>query len=164
METIYFDRLGELKRTKNELEKHLKVSISIQGKRVTINGNAFEEFEALAVLEAINFGFSAQTALMLKEEDIVFRKLPIKNFTRRKDLETVRARVIGTQGRTKRTIESLADCQVIVRGNEVGLICPAEEVEYVITGMTNLIRGSKQANIYKFLERINAARKNKNKE
>ncbi|HLC54593.1 MAG TPA: hypothetical protein VJK07_03110 [Candidatus Nanoarchaeia archaeon] len=164
METIYFDRLGELKRTKDELEKRLKVSISIQGKRVTINGGAFEEFEALTILEAMNFGFSAKIALMLKDEDIVFRKLPIKNFTRRKDLETVKARVIGTQGRTKRTIENLADCQVIVKGNEVGLICPAEEIDYVLTGMTNLIRGSKQANIYKFLERINAARKNKNKE
>lgn len=164
METIYFDRLGELKRTKDELEKRLKVSISIQGKRVTINGGAFEEFEALTILEAMNFGFSAKIALMLKDEDIIFRKLPIKNFTRRKDLETVKARVIGTQGRTKRTIENLADCQVIVKGNEVGLICPAEEIDYVLTGMTNLIRGSKQANIYKFLERINAARKNKNKE
>ena len=124
METIYFDRLGELKRTKDELEKRLKVSISIQGKRVTINGGAFEEFEALTILEAMNFGFSAKIALMLKD----------------------------------------ADCQVIVKGNEVGLICPAEEIDYVLTGMTNLIRGSKQANIYKFLERINAARKNKNKE
>ena len=164
METLYFDRLGELRRTKNELERRLKVSISIEGKKVTINGNAFEEFEALTVLEAMNFGFSAQTALMLKDDDTVFRIIPIKNFTRRKDLETVKARIIGTQGRTKRTIENLADCQVIVKGNEVGLICPAEEIDYVITGMTNLIRGSKQANVYKFLEKINAAKKDKNKE
>lgn len=164
METIFFDRLGELKRTKKELEKRLKVSIAIEGRRVTINGNAFEEFEALQVLEAMNFGFSAQTALMLKDEDIVFRVVHIKDFTRRKDLETVKARIIGTQGRTKRTIENLADCEVAIKGNEVGLICPAEEMDYVITGLTNLIRGSKQANVYKFLERINAARKNKNKE
>jgi rRNA processing protein Krr1/Pno1 len=52
----------------------------------------------------------------------------------------------------------------MIKGNEVGLICPAEEIDYVITGMTNLIRGSKQANVYKFLERINTSRKNKNKE
>ena len=164
METIFFDRLGELRRTKNELEKRLKVSISIEGKKVTIRGNTFEEFEALNVLEAMNFGFSAQTALMLKDDDIIFQKLPIKNFTRRKDLETVKARIIGTQGRTKRTIENLAECEVVVKGNEVGIICPAEEIDYVVTGMANLIRGSKQSNVYKFLERINTARKNKNKE
>jgi ribosomal RNA assembly protein len=164
METIFFDRLTELKRTHDELEKRLKVTITIEGKRVIIRGNTFEEYEALTVLEAMNFGFSAQTALMLKDEDIVFRRIHIKDFTNRKDLETVKARIIGTQGRTKRTIENLANCEVMIKGNEVGLICPAEEIDYVITGMTNLIRGSKQANVYKFLERINTARKNKNKE
>jgi ribosomal RNA assembly protein len=164
METIFFDRLAELKRTHNELEKRLKVTITIEGKKVTIRGNTFEEYEALTILEAMNFGFSAQTALMLKDEDIVFRRIHIKDFTNRKDLETVKARIIGTQGRTKRTIENLANCEVMIKGNEVGLICPAEEIDYVITGMTNLIRGSKQANVYKFLERINTSRKNKNKE
>lgn len=164
METIYFDRLTELKRTHDELEKRLKVTITIEGRKVTIKGNTFEEYEALTILEAMNFGFSAQTALMLKDEDIVFRIIHIKDFTNRKDLETVKARIIGTQGRTKRTIENLANCEVMIKGNEVGLICPAEEIDYVITGMTNLIRGSKQANVYKFLERINTSRKNKNKE
>lgn len=164
METIFFDRLTELKRTHDELEKRLKVTITIEGKRVTIRGNTFEEYEALTILEAMNFGFSAQTALMLKDEDIVFRRIHIKDFTNRKDLETVKARIIGTQGRTKRTIENLANCEVMIKGNEVGLICPAEEIDYVITGMTNLIRGSKQANVYKFLERINTSRKKKNKE
>ncbi len=163
METIIFDRLGEIKKHRSTLEKKLKVSITIQGRQVKFEGDSFDEYEASLVLDAINFGYSAETALILKEEDVVFHKLSIKDFTRRKNRKDVRARLIGTQGRTKRTIENLADARIIIKDNEIGLICPAEEVDYAITAITNLIRGSKQSNVYNFLERINASKKGLNK-
>ncbi len=162
METIFFKRLSELKRNKAELERRLKVKIEIIGKKVTMEGATVDEYEASIVLDAINFGFPTQTALLLKEEDVLFRKINIKSVTRRKDLEVVKSRVIGTQGSTKNTIEEIADCQVVVNGNEVGIIGEAAEIEYALTALTNLIRGSKQANVYKFLERINTRKKNNN--
>jgi len=159
METTIFDRLGEIKKEKTFLEKKLNVKIVIQGKQVVIEGAPLDEYEASLVLDAINFGFPARTAATLKEEDVVFHKLNIKDFTRRRNIEIVRSRIIGTQGRTKQTIENLADCKIIVRDNEIGVICAADEIDYAITGITNLIRGSKQANVYRFLERINANRR-----
>ncbi len=164
METLIFDNTSELRRERAFLEEKLKVKITIQGKKVTFEGESLDEYEATAVLEAINLGYSARIAILLIDEDFIFRKLNIKDFTRRKDLETVKARVIGTHGRTKRTMENLADCSIVIKNNDVGIIGPAAEVEYTITAMANLIRGSKQSNVYKFLERINTQKKKQREE
>ncbi len=159
METLFVKRTRELLNEKEKLEKRLGVTIDIKGKKVTIDGPALEEYEAEMVFDAFGFGFPLDVALMLKNEDMIFKRLSIKDFTRRVDMEVVKSRLIGTQGRTKRTIENIADCYIRVQDNEVGIIGSAEEVEYTITAITNLIRGSKQSNVYRFLERINTQKK-----
>lgn len=159
MEIIFVPLVEEAKKEKAFLEKKLKVKITFNGKKVILEGNSLDEYEAKIVFEAIAFGYDSRTAVLLKDEEFAFRRMSIRDFTRRKDLEVVKARVIGTQGRTKKTLENLADCKIIVRENEVGIIASAEEIEYVLTALSNLIRGSKQSNVYKFLERINTQKK-----
>lgn len=159
MEALIFDKLSEIRRERSSLEKQLRVKIRIVGNEVLIDGSSFEEYEAFIVLEAIQFGFSAKKALLLRDEQNVFRKILIKNFTKRKNLEEVRGRIIGRDGKTKKTIENISNCHLIIKGNEVGIIGPAEAIEETTTAITNLIRGSKQANIYRYLERMNAERK-----
>ncbi len=161
METIIFDSVRELKKDKDMLERKLKVNITITGRKVVFDGTALDEYEASSVLEAINFGFSAGTALLLKDPDIVFKKVNIKKFTRRKNLRDVRARVIGTYGQTKNTLEDITGCHLIVKDdrNSVGVIGFADAVDRAVTALANLIRGSKQANVYKYLETINRKKK-----
>lgn len=159
METVYCEHIGEIKKEKAFLEKKLGVKLQINGRQVTIEATPYEEYEASLILEAISFGYPAKTAMLLKDEELVFRIIPIKNFTRRKDMEVVKGRLIGTEGKTKKTIERIADCKIIIRDNEVGIFAPADEIDYIITAVTSIIRGSKQSNIYKFLEKINADRK-----
>ncbi len=159
METIYFEKISELKKNKKELEKKLNIVITIKGKTATIQGSPFNEYEASLILDAISLGFSAKKALQLADEQFIFRKLPVKNFTKRKNLHEVRARIIGKQGKTKRTIEEISGCNIIIKDNTIGLIGPSESIETATTALTNLIRGSKQANVYRYLERMNAERK-----
>jgi len=159
METIYFEKISELRRTKSKLEKDLNVKITLTGKRVSIKGPALEEYEALQVLEAMNFGFSAEKALEIKEPDIAFRVIHIRDFTRRKNLKDVKARIIGKQGKTKKTIEGITSSYIIIKENRVGVIGSTESIEAAITGITNVIKGSKQSNVYRYLEKINRGRK-----
>ena len=156
METLFFEKTGSIKREKAELEKELGVKITIQGRKITLEGNPMDEYEAGIILDAISFGFKVKIALTLLDEDKIFRKLPMKNFTRRKNLKEVRARVIGTEGKTRRTIENIASCDVVINDNTVGVIGSAESIENATTALSNLIKGSKQANVYRFLERMNA--------
>ncbi len=159
METIIFSKTSELRRAQAELEKKLGVSITIKGRKVEIEGEPIKEYEASLVLDAINFGFSAQKALLLKDEDMAFRKIPIKNFTRRKNLMDVKARIIGTKGQTLRTIKEISGCHLELRDNTVGIIGPTLSIEEATTALTNLIKGSKQANVYRYLEQINKTKK-----
>ena len=160
MEQFIFDKTAEIRRNKQELESKLKVSISIAGRKVTIEGEAMDEYEASIILEAMDIGFSAKKALILKDPDMTFRRLNIKKFSKPQRRSDVRARIIGTEGKTKRTIENIGSCDIVVKGNEIGIICPAETVEETTTAVKNLIKGSKQGNVYAFMEKMNRERKN----
>ncbi len=161
MEQVNLENSRKIKQNKEELEKKLNVRIAIKGKQAEIEGNPVDEYGTVIIIEAMEFGFPLKDAMRLTDENIVFRKLPIKQFTKRKNLEEIRGRIIGTEGKTKRTIEEVSGCAVAVHNNHVGIIGPAENIEEATTAITNLIRGSKQANVYRFLERMNAAKKEK---
>lgn len=163
METFFCKRASEVEKEREHLEKKLDIRLNIRGKKITFEGSAFEEYEASLVFEAFNFGFPLDVALMLKDEDMTFKRLSIKDFTRRTNMEVIKSRLIGSQGRTRKTLENIADCHIRIQDNEVGIIGSADEVEYTITAIANLIRGSKQANVYKFLERINTQKKEQKK-
>jgi len=153
MEIIPAERLAEIKREKSFLEDKLKVTIKPRKKAVEIDGDPLDEYEASIVIEAIGFGFPARLAIMIKEEDILFRKLNIKDFSRRKNMKEVRSRVIGTRRSTLDTIEEISGCKIRLKNNELGIIGNAEDIETAIQGLINLVRGSKQSNVYRFLER-----------
>src|SRR3989338_4273634 len=124
-----------------------------------MEGEDIKEYEATRVLEAMGLGFSAHKALKLLEQDTLFRKINIKEFTRRKDLRDVKSRVIGKEGKTKATIENLTDCEIVISENSVGIIGEALSIDEAVTAIKNIIRGTKQANAYKYLEKMNAIRK-----
>ncbi len=159
METIDIERMKELLRTKEVLEEKLRVNISIKGKTVTIEGSTADEFQALQILEAIDLGFSTRKAMSIMDEEIVYRKINIKDYTRRKNLHEVRARVIGTKGKTKRVIEEISGCKIVLKENTLGIIGPYDSIDAATTALKNIIRGSKQSNVYNYLETLNRVEK-----
>ena len=159
MREIIFVNTVELKRTKEELKEKLNVEITLEGKKVTVRGDSLDEYEAGIVLDAMSLGFSAAKALDLKDESKIFRVLNIKSISRKSNLKEVRARVIGSKGRTKKTMEDISGCDIIIRDNDVGIIADAEVIDEVVTAVSNLIRGTKQANTYRYLEKMNAKKK-----
>ena len=100
MQEIYVENLKEVLRSKFRLQKELEIKLTNKGKNVFVNGPANKEFIAIEVLEAIILGFSADRALELTQDGFMLQTVHIKDITKRHDLERVRARIIGTQGRT----------------------------------------------------------------
>ena len=150
---IYLRSLSELRRSQNKLEKEIGIKISHIGKNVFIEGEAQNEFLGLSILEAINLGFSAEKALLLKDENMILHILDIKTITKRKDLRTVRGRVIGSLGKTKENIENLSDCLISIHDNNIGIIGEIGCIDEAIIALTSIVQGSKQGNIYARLER-----------
>lgn len=160
MQTFYIEKIADVKSHLAELERKLNVKIVVKGKQVVIDSpDGMAEYEAETIFDAIQFGFSVERALLLTDPEILFRKVPIKDFTRRKDMEEVRGRLIGSQGRTRNTIEQTADCEIMISDTAVGIIGRAEAIEKATIAVQNLIKGSKQSNVYRFLERMNTEKK-----
>lgn len=153
MQEIYVENLKEVIRSKSRLQKELEIKLTNKGKNVFVDGDPEKEFTAIEVLEAINAGFSADKALDLKQDNFMLQTVHIKDITKRNDLERVRARIIGSGGRTLKTLSNLTNCELAINGNEIGIIGPAEEMEDAVQSVESLIHGSKQGNVYGRLER-----------
>ena len=153
MQEIYIEQVGRVTNHKKQLEKSLDVIITNKGKNIFVKGEADNEYTAMQVLEALKLGFSVERALALKDEEIILQTLHIKDITKRNDLETVRSRIIGSEGRTLRTLNNLTNCAISLEDNQVGIIGYADEIEEAIQGITSIIQGSKQSNVYSRLEK-----------
>jgi len=145
--------IGKIKANKSLLEKKLKIRIIISGRRVDIEGKSFDIFVAERVLEAINKNFPIDISLLLLDEDFVLEEIPIKEFTRKKDLSLVRARILGKKGRTIEVISELSDCYITLTENTVAILGPAEKIKDAEHALKSLISGAKQSKVYGYLEK-----------
>ncbi|MEK6859213.1 MAG: KH domain-containing protein [Nanoarchaeota archaeon] len=150
---IYIENIMEVLKNKNRIQKELNVKITNKGKLVFIDGQGEKEYLALKVLEAVNLGFSVDKSLLLKDEEIILQTLNIKNITKRNDLERVRARIIGTHGKTIANLSKLTDCHLSLNNNQVGIIGNINNIEEAMIALRILIQGSKQGNVYARLEK-----------
>ena len=153
MQEIYVENIREVIRGKKLIQKELDVKITNKGKNVFVDGDADDEYIALEVLEAVNAGFSIDSALVINEEGMMLQRVHIKDITKREDLDRVRARIIGKKGKTLATLGNLTNCRVSLQDNEIGLIGEAETMDDAVQAVTSLIQGSKQGNVYSRLER-----------
>jgi rRNA processing protein Krr1/Pno1 len=153
MQEIYSEEVGKIMQSKERLETELDVVISSKGKLVFVDGEADKEYIALHVLEAVNLKFSIDKALLLKTEDMILQTVRIKDITKRKDIERIRARIIGVQGKTLKTLNNLTDCEFSLRDNDVGVIGTSDSIEEGKQAIISLIHGSKQGNVYARIEK-----------
>lgn len=158
MEIFYIKKIQDVKKNLRELEKKLDVKIKISKNQITLEGQTVNEFDASHVFEAIAFGFSVKKAILLKNEEYQFRTIRIKEHTKR-NLAEIKSRLIGKNGKTRRIFADTSGCELLISESEVGIIGPTEDVQNVETAIINLIKGSKQTNMYRFLEKQNQLKK-----
>jgi KH domain-containing protein len=153
MKKLVLEKVGNIVKNKEKVKEVLGVDISHRGKELYIEGEPLEEYEAETVIRALDLGFTPEVALLIKERELALDILSIKDFTKRKDMASIKARIIGTKGKTLKTLTELTDCFFAVSNNEVGIIGHPEQMKLAQEAVASLIRGSKQANVYKFLEK-----------
>ena len=154
--TLTLENPRKVKKAVPVIEKKIKIKISVKGDKANLKGEELNEFIVAKILRAVDFGFDVEDALLLKKEDYCLEFINIKEHTRRKRLGEVRGRVIGTEGKAKKTIEELTGGVVVIHDNEVGLIVDSEHLEAACQAICSLIQGSKHGNVFSYLERQNA--------
>ncbi len=153
MKTLYVRNIRAVSENLAILQKKIKVGIEIAKNQVNVLGKEENIYDAEKVFGALDAGFSVDTALLLIDPDYLFDTMNVRDFTRRKNLEEIRARIIGTEGKTKKLMEKLSDSFIKLKENTVYIICLAEDLRDTKTAIEKLIRGSAQGKVYGFLER-----------
>lgn len=153
MKKIFLDETKNLRKNEKRIEDELNVKITIDKNEISIEGNAEDEFLTEKIIDALDFGFPIANALLIKNEEFLFETLNIKDYTKKKDLKTIRARIIGREGKTLRTLTTLTNCFFEIKENSVGIIGAPESIETAQNAIISIIKGSKQANVYDYLEK-----------
>jgi ribosomal RNA assembly protein len=113
--------------------------------------------KARDIVQAVGRGFSEERAFRLLDDDAYIEILDIKDFARSKGrVAQVRARLIGTRGKTRRIIEELTGVDVSVWGHTVAMIGGSFEMAIAREAVIMLLRGSEHRTVYRFLERKRA--------
>ncbi len=153
MRKLIVEKLPRIIKNKKKLEEILDVSISHRGKEIYIEGEGEEEYFAEKVIDALDFGFSFSDAVELKKQGLKLIIINIKDHAKKKDLKTIRGRIIGTKGKALKTISNISDCSLEIKRNKIGIIGHEENVEKAREAIISLIKGSKHSNVFSFLER-----------
>jgi ribosomal RNA assembly protein len=153
MRSILVSNMKKIKRAVPAIENRVKVHIGFGKNRISVKGNELNEYLVEQIVQAIDFGFDIDDALLLLNQEFVLEFIDVKEHTRRKNLRDVRSRIIGTEGRAKRTIEKLTGAAIVISDNRIGVIVDADHLSATIQGIEGLISGSKHGNVFGFLER-----------
>jgi ribosomal RNA assembly protein len=158
------DRVGVLIGKKGEvkqvIEKRTGVLLDVDsetGEITVYNEKATDPILALKVLDiikAIGRGFSPERALQLFDENVYLRGFDIRDYVGKnsKHVRRLRARIIGSKGKTRRLIEELTNTGISIMGNTIYVIGPLEELGMAETAIDMLLSGSEHATVYRFLE------------
>jgi len=153
MRKILSEKIARIIRNKKKLKEGLDIEIKNRGKEIFIKGNAEDEYTMEKIIEALNFDFPIEIVMLIKKENFSFEILNIKDHTKRKDLKSIRARIIGKSGRTLKTLNELTKCYFELEGNNIGIIGDSEYMKNAEEAVIAIIKGAKQSNVYSFLEK-----------
>lgn len=145
------DRIRVVKdsKTVKKLESSIKIKLSFEENSVMIEGEGLDLLQAKSIVKAIGRGFSPEKAFRLLNEEEVLEIIEITDND--KKLKIIKARLIGTNGKTRKMIENFSGCSVSVYGKTVSMIGKFDQMNIAREAIKMIIRGSKHSKVYGFL-------------
>jgi ribosomal RNA assembly protein len=149
--------IGQKGVTKRIVERETSTKLDIdseEGDVVVSGSDALKLFVAREVVTAIGRGFNPDIALKLLKVDYVFELINLSDIARNKnDMSRLKGRVIGQEGKSRRVLEELTECEICVYGKTIGLIGPVEMIGLGRKSIEMLLQGAMHASVFKFLEK-----------
>jgi len=151
---VFIGNKGQMKKQlKDELSVNLEID-SQEGDVLAKSKDSLKLYIAKDVLKAIARGFNPEVAMLLLKPENSFDMLDISEFaTSKNSLHRLKGRVIGFQGKSWKTIETLTECYLAVYGKTICVIGELERVSVARRAIEALLSGSQHAAVYKWLER-----------
>lgn len=152
--------IGPSGKVRKQLEESTGVRLEIDSEEgeVTVDTTGAEDpalgLAAADVVQAIGRGFSPERALRLLQEGMRLEVFDIRDFVGKsqEQVRRMRARLIGTKGKTRRIFEELTGVSMSIYGNTVALIGDLLPLDVARRGVEMLLQGSEHAAVYGYLE------------
>lgn len=150
---VLIGKKGEVKR---ELENLTKTKIQVDSKEgdVVITGkDPLNLFALKEVIKAIGRGFNPEVATLLMKQDYMLELISLSEYAKgARDMARLKGRVIGQDGKGRKTIENLTETKICVYGKTVGIIGDVDKVPMARRAVESLLGGSRHATVFKWLE------------
>lgn len=161
------DRIGALigpeGEAKQRLEERLQVMLEIDSQTGDVAMSLDKDvqdpsllFKAKDYVLAVGRGFSPDRAnKLLQDEENMLMIIDLREIFGRSDsdIQRVKGRIIGTEGKTRKIIEELSEALISVYGHTISIIGGVEQSEIAREAVNMLLKGSQHATVYKFLQR-----------
>src|SRR5918911_3911421 len=154
--------IGKNGKIKGEIQEKGNVMIEIDsetGDAVISSGSKepptnMEPFKAVEIVSAISKGFSPRRAYRLLEEEETFQLIDLRDYAGKSSnsMERIKGRIIGEEGKSRKTIEDLSGAYISVYGHTVGLIGKFEEIKIASDAVTMLSKGKSHKTVYNMLQ------------
>ncbi|MFH0870174.1 MAG: KH domain-containing protein [archaeon] len=149
--------IGVKGKDKRELEEYASAKIMVDSKEgdVTIAGfDAIKLYGLREVVKAISRGFSPEVARLLMKPDYMLEIINLRDYgmDSPNKLIRIRSRLIGTEGKARKTMESLTNTSISVYGKTIGILGECSEVANAMRAVEMIIQGSMHATVFKWLE------------
>ncbi len=149
--------IGKNGETKRMIEEATGIELDIdshEGDVRLVGDDALTLYTAREIVKAIGRGFNPDLAMMLLKQDMTLEIINVGDFVKSKgQLMRLRGRVIGTEGKSRKTVEDLTETNISVYGKTISILGSVERVELARRAVESLLSGSMHSNVYKMLEK-----------
>jgi len=150
--------IGEKGISKKKLEKQTNTKIKISSKdgRVLIDGeDSLNVMVVKEVIKAIGRGFNPKIAIKLLNEEFMFDILKLQDYSgsSKKQEIRIKSRVIGSDGKARKTIERFTNTDICIFGKTIGIIGYVEDVSLARKALDKLLKGSPHGKVYGWIKR-----------
>jgi ribosomal RNA assembly protein len=152
--------IGKAGATKKDLEGKTNTTITVDSKEGTVkvegtDDNAVPLLRAVEVINAVNRGFSPERAFeLLEDEDLLLEVIDLSSLAdNTRQLDRLRGRIIGRDGRAREQIENMTDTEISVLGKTVAIIGYPEQLKVARSAVDMLIEGVPHENVFAFLDK-----------
>lgn len=147
--------------TRKQIEKKTEIPLSINSQtgEIIIDDHEAKDpfmiFKVENIVKAIGRGFSPENALKLLDDDFDFFIFDIHDYVKKTPahVHRVKARIIGTNGKTKKVLEDITGSKISIYGHTIAIICHLIDMDIVKKAIDKLLKGSKHATVYRFVEK-----------
>jgi ribosomal RNA assembly protein len=165
-EKIPVERVGVLLanngRVKKEIEEKTKTIITVDPQTGSVviepafpNTSALDLIRAQNIVKAIGYGFSPERAFRLLDEDQILEVIDVRQYVGDKPnhIKRVLGRIIGEEGKARKTLEELTGTYISVYEPHVAIIGDYETANIAKRAVEMLIEGRTHSTVYKYVDR-----------